>query len=692
MDDDHVTDKDRRGALPVETGLRTVKERQAYIVILLAGLVLSAIVHSKYRSDLASALETFRHQQANETTFVVHDVENTLGQMYQGLRTIARLPGVRAIDRYAGLHGPFSGDTRQTVQELYNNVATNVEMSEVYIVPVDLKPDEIDPHTGKLQEPITTFDELILGRHADDEYQDGTGAPAEVEEIEIYEYRLMKRQLAWMRQNVPTIESITGLDYPAMGGPEVVTCDNARYSSSRPDDLDRSGLVYSLPFFGPSGKLKGCVSGLILTHALRDLLPTGSYSLVNLAHGYFIDSHHAGREGVAAQYAVAGEEDPELLYCEVRTLDVLDQGGPWLLWAGRPNATYWNRSDVQNARYAASAAHAVVWILSIGSCALAFLIRSNRSLLVSRNHELEDRVTERTTELEARQEELQGARDELEDRVFERTEQLSEAKKAAELANQTKSEFLANMSHEIRTPLHGILSFARFGKERAMSADPEKLLDYFERIDASGQRLLILLSDILDLAKMESGSMRYEFTPTDFRVVLRSVHREFHSLLADRNITVDYTEPGAELRLTLDENRMSQVVRNLLSNAAKFSPDGGTIRIEADEGDEGVRVSIRDHGAGVPENELEAVFDKFVQSSTTRTGAGGTGLGLSICREIVEGHQGRIWCENHPDGGAVFHVTLPRTMQGGSSSEPAEPRGARKPEELAKHSTVGGIS
>jgi len=288
--------------------------------------------------------------------------------------------------------------------------------------------------------------------------------------------------------------------------------------------------------------------------------------------------------------------------------------------------------------------------------------------------------------------ELQFVNNEELDRAAERTEQLSRAKRAAEVANQAKSEFLANMSHEIRTPLHGILSFARFGKDKALTAEPEKLLDYFEKIDASGQRLLVLLSDILDLAKMESGSLRYEFKPADLRTVLRSVQNELYSLFADRNITIEYAEPGAELRLTMDENRMAQVIRNLLSNAAKFSRDGGTISIDVNEDDEGVHVSIRDHGMGIPEEELETVFDKFVQSSKTCSGAGGTGLGLAICREIVEAHEGSIWCENHLEGGALFHVVLPWTMQGDSSGERAGPRGVRKTEETTEQAPAIGIS
>ncbi|MCZ6697971.1 MAG: ATP-binding protein [Planctomycetota bacterium] len=110
------------------------------------------------------------------------------------------------------------------------------------------------------------------------------------------------------------------------------------------------------------------------------------------------------------------------------------------------------------------------------------------------------------------------------------------------------------------------------------------------------------------------------------------------------------------------------------------------------EDDKRVRVSIRDRGTGIPEDELESVFDKFVQSSKTQTGAGGTGLGLSICREIVAAHQGRIWCENHPQGGAIFHLVLPRTMRVAPSEKPTESRGPTTTEETKERALAVGVS
>jgi signal transduction histidine kinase len=114
--------------------------------------------------------------------------------------------------------------------------------------------------------------------------------------------------------------------------------------------------------------------------------------------------------------------------------------------------------------------------------------------------------------------------------------------------------------------------------------------------------------------------------------------------------------------VALDVEKIKQVLRNLLDNAIKFSPEGGTIDVAVCRVAGSVRVSVRDQGPGIPQDELETVFDKFIQSSKTKTGAGGTGLGLAICHEIVTAHKGRIWAENRPEGGAVFSFEIPLSM------------------------------
>ena len=248
---------------------------------------------------------------------------------------------------------------------------------------------------------------------------------------------------------------------------------------------------------------------------------------------------------------------------------------------------------------------------------------------------------------------------------------LRQAKEAAEDSNQAKSTFLANMSHELRTPLHGILSFAQIGERKAMTAPPAKLQSYFQLIDQSGNTLLALLNDLLDLAKLESGKMQFEFQPTDLIPVVGQVVDEFQSVFSERQLTLTSTLPADPISVSLDTIRIQQVVRNLLSNAAKFSPEQGEIDLRVVVEDQRVKLSVRDQGPGIPAQELETVFEKFIQSSATQSGAGGTGLGLAICREIVSAHHGHIWVENRTEGGADFMVEFP--LQSASAAENNDP-------------------
>jgi two-component system, sensor histidine kinase and response regulator len=282
--------------------------------------------------------------------------------------------------------------------------------------------------------------------------------------------------------------------------------------------------------------------------------------------------------------------------------------------------------------------------------------------------DLEKRVEERTAELAQINQELQAE-------IFERKqieEKLILAKKQAENANMIKSQFLANVSHELRTPMHGILSFSKFGIDWIDSADKEKQLHYFKQIHSSGERLLNMLNDLLDLSKLESGKMEYEMAERDIRMIVNGNITEFSLTAEENKVRLHVDEPEFSTRIVCDETRIDQVIRNLLSNAIKFTPASGNITISfqttslplgrrsTDQKNvETLVVSVSDEGIGIPDKELGSIFDKFVQSSKTKTDISGTGLGLAICSEIIRAHHGEIWAQNNPKVGATFTFTLP---------------------------------
>jgi PAS domain S-box-containing protein len=240
-------------------------------------------------------------------------------------------------------------------------------------------------------------------------------------------------------------------------------------------------------------------------------------------------------------------------------------------------------------------------------------------------------------------------------------EALRAERDSADEANQAKSAFLANMSHELRTPMHGILSFARFGQQKIDTAPKDKLKSYFDEISDSGSRLMNLLNDLLDLSKLESGKTSYSMKECDLLALAQDIRSELSAFAEEKHLEVEVSADESEVRGVFDEERIMQVLRNLITNAIKFSEPGSAIIVRVSGSPTAVRLSVANRGVGIPEAELESVFDKFVQSSKTNTGAGGTGLGLAICREIVRQHGGRIWAESQPGAETKFTFELPVT-------------------------------
>jgi PAS domain S-box-containing protein len=266
----------------------------------------------------------------------------------------------------------------------------------------------------------------------------------------------------------------------------------------------------------------------------------------------------------------------------------------------------------------------------------------------------------------AMEKDLELSRDSLEILVQQRTAELEIAKEKAETANQEKSEFLANMSHELRTPMHAILSFASLALKKS---EDKKQTRFLQNIRTSGIRLTNLLNDLLDLSKLEAGKMDGEFIKQDLTTLIEQSIAEMSSLLSDKQIAIKLNS-HEHYDCFIDQKMVFRLLVNLLSNAVKFSPESSIIQVKVAQekmflnnvSQEALEVSVIDQGVGIPEDQLTTIFEKFIQSSNTKTSSGGTGLGLPICKEIVELHKGKIWAESPPSGqsiGSAFKFIIP---------------------------------
>ena len=237
--------------------------------------------------------------------------------------------------------------------------------------------------------------------------------------------------------------------------------------------------------------------------------------------------------------------------------------------------------------------------------------------------------------------------------------EIADKSRQLEVASQHKSEFLANMSHELRTPLNAIIGFSEVLSERMFGELNEKQEEYLKDIYASGQHLLSLINDILDLSKIEAGRMDLELTDFHLLTALDNALILVRERAGRRSITLQMSVDERLGEVRADERKIRQVVLNLLSNAIKFTSEGGRIEVRAVPVDGSVEVTVSDTGVGIAPEDQEAVFEEFRQVGTAAKKVEGTGLGLTLCRKFVELHGGRIWVKSEVGVGSTFSFTIP---------------------------------
>jgi signal transduction histidine kinase len=577
--------------------------------ILLIGLALAAALHRMTEAEQGHALERYRVNASSQTQTVAQNVETKLDHIYTNLRTLAQLPGVKKIDRHAK---NIDGDTRATFQQIYNNLASSVDISEVYILSEDFNPNRFDLITLKNEEPILMFDELIVDGGANRSSileqsqveQSSSAAPLQ-EEIEAEEYKQFVEVLAWYKKNYPTQDKIRALNFPVRSGLPVITCDN-RYFNDTLKDADRTGMTFSVPFYRADGKLGGVVAAIVLNRALSNTLPSQDFALVNSQYG-FTETTSIGSDGQAkasTAWVRKAEADRDLFYSEVTSLKFADPS--WKLWAGAPNDRFWTSAEMQSIQTNRNFGFPAIALMTLAAMAGAWMFDRNRRL-----------------GLALEQEKL---------KVF--------------------SNLTAKFSHEIRNPL-GSINNAVFIIRRVAGSD-EKLLRQTTRAENAIRRCDKLISDMLAFGNPQEPVFR----KADFADWLATLVGEY-DFPPETKVQLEFHDEP--LVAQFDDKQMKRVITSVLENSIQAVPVGKATELQLACGINrgAIELVLRDKGGGIAPEALDRAFEPLFTTKSF-----GAGLGLPIAREIMRNHNGTLTLTNLSEGGVKATLTLPLATSG----------------------------
>ena len=642
-----------------------------WVTLITLVLVFTCAVQLRWNENMIQARQHFIDISHKDTMRGEENISGKFKSIYENLRTLSFLPGVRNLDE----HGSnFTDEARVTLQQIYNNLAVNLAVSEVYVVPVDLDPERIDPITLKPEAPVLMFDQLIVNAGSGLTKLERLIAPEKISqkppsgppEIESFEYQQLVGQLAWLKTNYGTIDKVTAFDLPFISGSEIITCDNTQFINTHLDK-DRSGLIFSVPFYGANGNLKGSISAVLLSNRLKDLLPNSNLALVNANNGY-LNGNFTSSELVSSEpFAAKGRPDPSLIYSESVPISVIDKRNPWMVWAGLPNTSFNNSEIVKSVNLTRWREFLSVAGISLAAAISLYLAQLNLLQATRLNQVMKN---ERDLSAKAEAEALQSSEmfqtlnsdiSRLNSDLAEKIKLLTQAQedivqkgKMAQLGN-----LVATVAHELRNPLGGVrtTTFLLRRKLKDTDVDVEAQLS---RIELGVSRCDNIISQLLDFSRSHPLLIEEK----DISVWLTELLTEESAKLSE-HITVRCDLHEQHLNAEIDTERLRRGVINLLTNAADamISKSGSNlvgidhkseISVALLKTDRGVEIVVRDNGPGIAPEVLSRISEPLFTTKSF-----GTGLGLAAVRKVAEMHLGGLEISSEFGLGASFTIWFP---------------------------------
>jgi signal transduction histidine kinase len=596
-----------------------------YLAILLAGLLLCLGVRFEANRQYLVAWQQYLESRQVDSKDYTKRVSSFFSVLNDNLGTLSHLPSVRKIDR----HGTNLGiDGRETIQQVYNNLAKNIAVTKLYIVPLNFDFETLDMVTGRMDVPA-----LELGG----ELSRSNAAASRSETSKIPEFKEMQKQLLWLKINYPNIQRVKTSAAPMISGREIATGGD-------------TGLVFSVPFFDQEGALAGSVSALILSSALRGITEGENYSLISpLAE--FISVPLSRDKNIRLMLRAADSVPAaSTIFSETVVVDTHDARGKWQLRINYPVTGFYSearfaaRKDFENGSYLALG---LLTLLGLGWHRTT-VKRSEEVKKSSKALQLvNDDITRLNIDLAENMRQLREAHDEI--------------IKKGKLAQM--GQLVATVAHELRNPLSAVRTSAYLLRRKLTgnSADVETQL---LRIDNSVARCDAVITQFLDYAK--SHQLEYKEFPFDNWVV-KLVEEEAQKLPEVVEVECNLGLDG--ISASFDPNRLSRVLINLISNASeamvgkgddpqKFKTQAPKICVITRKSERGIEIDVADNGPGISEEQIPKILEPLFTTKSF-----GTGLGLPAAIQVLEQHRGGLQVKGGLGNGATFTAWIPLAPQ-----------------------------
>ena len=616
-----------------------------YLAILMAGLLLCLGVRFEANRQYLAAWRHYLESQQMVSKDYNKRVKTFFAALNDNLATLSFLPNVRKIDR----HGLNLGvDGHETIQQVYNNLAKNVGVTKIYIVPLSFDARKMDLETGSPEDPILALDKILVSSKISDSNL-ASVIPALPRAIRLAEYEQITKQLQFFKLNYPRIQNVSASAVPMTSGPEILTSDNTNTIRPRTDS-DRAGLVFSVPFYDQDGKLAGSVAAVILSSVLRGITDSDNYSLISPLAEYVSVPFPRNANIKLMMRAADYVPSPAIIFSETAVVDTNDARGKWQLHMKYPVKEYYSGSQFWAKRYFEYGSYAALGLLTLLGLGWH---RSN----VKRAEEMK----ESAAALQRVNDDITRLNIDLAENMRQLREAQDEIIKKGKLAQM--GQLVATVAHELRNPLSGVRTSAYLLRRKlvgqAVNVDAQ-----LSRIDNSVTRCDAVITQFLDYAK----SQKLEYRKADFDGwVVKLVEEEAQKLPA--MVAVECDLGLNEKIVSFDPGRLARVLINLISNASeamvgkgddpsKFATQTPKITIATRQSGNRIELDVRDNGPGIPEEHIAKVLEPLFTTKSF-----GTGLGLPAVVQVLEQHGGGLTVDGGLGTGATFSAWIPLTLE-----------------------------